>query len=353
MLTPQQSCASHRRRALPLILLCIGLLSCSPSDLQQRDEPLRTERVNPHALADLTFADLPRFGLLPPGETDHLKGKNAILLALRMAGSPTGKWVPANALLGIELLDAHPDVKRAYWSLFKSLLSGQECRIHSAILFEDSLLTEYSGSGKGAHILPITTRSEPSYSTALNSLIFRRESCIISASNNLNGRFIYDDDGNYSREYFPQPKREMNMGLVKTFEAGMSVFLELKSQGVVDETLGDLLGMLYASLVFDKSHQSLYSETALPHPLQLYSDALADTVEYFKTADPESSRNVPFLSKLCRSMGSLGLNGRHDSLLIPTDAKERDAVSLIVSNDLDQYNSAAKGQEGVAKLPTN
>ncbi len=341
MLTPQQPSALRHFPALPSILLSFSLLSCSPSDLQHRDEPPRPEMVNPRVLADLTFGDLPRFGLLPPGETDHLRGKNVILLAMAVGPMGRGDWVAANALLGIELLDADSLVKHAYRSLFRSLLSDQ-CRIHSAILFEEPLFTDYDGTGKGAHISPTTDR---------NSLIFRRESSIISAASNLNSRFIYNDYGNFSREYSPQPQREMNIGLVKTFKAGMSVFLELKARGVVDETLGDLLGMLYASLVFDKSHQSLYSETALPHPLQLYSDALADTVEYFKTADPESSRNDPFLSKLCLSMGSRWLNGKYDSLLFPTDSKERDAVLLIVSDDLNAIQLSGEGPGGVAQLP--
>ncbi len=250
------------------------------------------------------------YGLLPPDTYNHKSGKNLIMLALKPTSFFKGDWVAAHGLLGVSMLDTRVIERIAYRSLFRSILSYQSFKMYSNYKGDNGLLMSID---KGI----IDSKS----------IIAKRESVITVAAWELNSRYIYDNQGNFGRNYYPDPTRKDNENLKKIFIEGIKVYEELKEMGYDDKTLKDCLGMVYASLDFD----GVYLEDAYKlYPLQVYSDTLNATLAKLRK-NKEHSYDV--LEEIGWEMEARGLAAQ-DKILLPDDDSNFQEILKIVEGDL-------------------
>jgi len=312
--------------AIIILLLVLGLvyLTRQSSQIGSTEEPSwpTEERVNPDinvlSFETLdkaeTFEDLAKWGLVAPEQYNHTSGKNLILLALKSNSFFKGDWVAAHGLLGVNMLDVDVLDRIGYKSLFQSGFVTQGFKMYANNIMDDlSLLAEWDGS-----IKPVL------------SIIARREGAIYSVSRELNERYIYNDEGNFSRNYFPEPNRQSNEGLEKAVLDGLTVYNELFGQGFDDKTLKDTLCVAHSSLDYDGlaiRDTDIYKLG----PLQVCTDALKATLAKLNKKRDHSS---DFLYELGWEMQSRGL-ASDDKILLPEDEKNHEAILKVVEKDLD------------------
>jgi hypothetical protein len=257
--------------------------------------------------------DLPKYGLVAPEQYNHKSGKNLVLLALKATSWFKGDWLMAHGLLGTNMLDVNVHDKSGYKSLFLSLT--QRFKMYASYLNDDNTL--------------LTSLSKPHKS--LKSIIAKREASIYLISTELNGRYVYNNMGNFGRNYLPEKNRDSHKKLKQLLIDGLKVYGQLKEQGFDDKTLKDVLGMAYASLDYDGIYLSV-SEIRQLGVLQIYSDALIATLIELKE---KPNHSYEFLEKLGWEMQARNLS-TFDDILAPSDDKNHLAILKIVEADLNQ-----------------
>ena len=252
------------------------------------------------------YEDLPKYGLVAPQQYNHNSGKNLVLLVLKATSWFKGDWVLAHGLLGVNMLDINVHDRTGYKSLFFSLT--QRFKMYSSYLNDDNALLNKS----------------------LKSIIAKREALIYLISWKLNSRYIYNDEGNFGRNYLPERNRKSHKKLKQLLVDGLKVYDQLKQQGFDDKTLKDTLGMAYASLDYDGVFLSAKTTRPLGTP-QIYSDALTATLTELK-GEPNHSNE--FLEKLGWEMQARDLS-TFDEILAPSNDKNHQAILKIVEADLN------------------
>lgn len=257
------------------------------------------------------FEDLPKYGLVAPEQYNHNSGKNLILFALKATAWHKGNWVLAHGLLGVNMLDINVHDMTGYKSLFLSLT--QRFKMYASYLNDDSSLLIGGLKPHGS----------------LKSIIAKREALIYLISRELNGRYIYNDEGNFGRNYLPEKNRKSHKQLKQLLVDGLTVYDQLSQQGFDDKTLQDTLGMAYASLEYDGAYYSVTGILKLGN-LQIYSDALTATLTRLKG---KPNHSAEFLEELGWEMDIRGLSTT-DEILTPSNDKNYQAILKIVEADL-------------------
>lgn len=262
------------------------------------------------------FEDLSKWGLVAPDQYNHTSGKNLILLAIKAKSFFKGTWVAAHGLLGTNMIDAGVLDRAGYESLFHSLFVRQGFKMYADNLMSGNstnLLVEFDGTIKPT-----------------KSIIARREAAIYSLSQELEARYIYNDAGNFGRNYFPEPNRTNNEKLKKALLGGLKIYIELLNEGFDDKTLKDSLGMAWASLFYDRVDISNTDIHKLG-PLQIYTDALKATLAKL---NEKKNHSYDFLCELGAEMQSRGL-ASDDKILLPEDDNNYQAILKIIEKDLE------------------
>lgn len=258
------------------------------------------------------YSDLPKYGLVQPQQYNHNSGKNLVLLALRATSYFKGPWVLAHGLLGVNMLETNVHDRIGYKSLFLRLT--QRHKMCASNLSDDNTL--------------LVDRVNPK--EEVKSIIAKREAVIYSVSNQLEGRYIYNNEGKFARNYLPERTRKSNNDLKQILVIGLHIYAELNRQGFDDYTLRDTLGMAYASLVYDGVVVD-YEKIGSLGTLQLYQDALEATLKKLREKPNHSYR---FLHELSWEMDSRSLN-TSDEILSPSNDKNYQAILKIVEADLN------------------
>lgn len=259
------------------------------------------------------FENLTKWGLVAPEQYNHVSGKNLVLLAIKANSFFKGDWAAAHGLLGTNMLDVDVIDRIGYRSLFSSLFATQGFKMYANSIMDDALLVDIDGTIKPT-----------------KSIIARREGAIYAVSNQLEGRYIYNDSGNFGRNYFPEPNRTSNEKLKKAILAGLKVYNELLGMGFDDKTLKDTLCVAHASLDYDGL---IISDTDIYKlgPLQVCTDAMKATLNKLNKG---KNHNYNFLYELGWEMQSRGL-ASDDKILLPEDEKNFEALLKIIEKDLD------------------
>ena len=258
------------------------------------------------------YEDLPKYGLVAPEQYNHKSGKNLVLLALKATSWFKGDWLMAHGLLGTNMLDINVHDRIGYKSLFLSLT--QRFKMYASYLNDDNtLLVDW-----------VKPKEE------LKSIIAKREAFIYLISEQLNARYIYNNEGGFGRNYLPEKSRKSHKKLKQLLVDGLKVYDQLKHQDFDDKTLKDTLGMAYASLDYDGVYLSVTDIRQLGN-LQTYSDALTATLTELKE-NPNHSNE--FLEELGWEMQARDLS-TFDEILAPSNDKNHQAILKIVEADLN------------------
>ena len=177
--------------------------------------------------------DLSKFSLCAPNETDHEKGKQLILLALKGDPENSPDWVLSYGLLGTSMLNIPPLEKAAYKSFFLALNN-----------FNFYKMTENQNL--------MFLANDPI--VALNntqSIITKRELIILGISRHIHNRFSYSITGD-SKKIYSSDKNRGNHGSLKAlFAQGLILHNKIKEKKINDHNLQTALGMAYSVLKFD------------------------------------------------------------------------------------------------------
>lgn len=260
------------------------------------------------------FEDLSKWGLVAPEQYNHESGRNLIMLAIKANAISKGDWVAAHGLLGTTMLDVDLMDRIGYKSLFSSLFFMQGFKMYAINQDADmGLLVDIDGSVKPT-----------------KSIIAQREGAIYTASSELEGRYIYNDAGNFEKDYFPEPGRKSNDRLKKVLLNGLKIYNQLNEAGFDDKTFRDTLCVAYASLDYDGvsiSNTDIYKLGSL----QVCKDTLKATLSKLSG---NKDNNYNFLQELGWEMQSRSL-AYNDGILIPDDEKNFEAMLKVFERDLD------------------
>ncbi|QQG43202.1 MAG: hypothetical protein HYW45_03300 [Candidatus Daviesbacteria bacterium] len=260
------------------------------------------------------FEDLTKWGLVAPEQYNHTAGKNLIMLAIKANAIQKGDWVTAHGLLGTSMLDVDLLDREGYKSLFSSMFTIQGFKMYASSLNTDmGLLVDIDGTVKPT-----------------KSIIAQREGIIYAASNELEGRYVYNDAGNFGKNYLPEPTRKSNAKLSKILLNGLKVYNQLRTAGFDDKTLRDALCITYASLDYDNVSVDS-TDIYYLGSLQVCKDALKATLTKLNS---EKDNNYNFLQELGWEMQSRSL-ASGDGILIPDDEKNFEAMLKVIEKDLD------------------
>jgi len=260
------------------------------------------------------FEDLPKWGLVAPEQYNHEGGKNLIMLAIKANAIQKGDWVTAHGLLGTSMLDVDLLDRIGYKSLFSSMFAIQGFKMYASSLDTDmGLIVDLDGTVKPT-----------------KSIIAQREGIIYTASNELEGRYVYNDAGNFGKNYLPEPNRKSNVKLTKILLNGLKVYNQLKTAGFDDKTLRDTLCITYASLDYDNVSVDS-TDIYYLGSLQVCKDTLKATLTKLNS---EKNNNYNFLQELGWEMQSRSLTSG-DGILIPDDEKNFEAMVKVIEKDLD------------------
>ena len=223
----------------------------------------------------------------------------------------------AHGLLGTELLNAHHIDKLAYRVLFSQLLVRGD-KMTASLAVDHALLMDYSsGLGLG----PVDRQS----------IVTRRESLIAAIGEQISDRFTYNCKGNFERSYQPRLDCARTMEQEQLVRMGIDLFEELKSSGVIDETLRTAVGALFAVAKFDGRDMRGLGVAELLGTGQIYVDALAASLSYFRTLRADHSD--AFLADL-----ELRLSVRHrithDCFLLPDSTQQLEKLLALIDRDL-------------------
>jgi hypothetical protein len=259
------------------------------------------------------FEDLSKWGLVAPEQYNHVSGKNLILLAIKANSFQKGDWVAAQGLLGANMLDVDVLDRIGYQSLFSSLFVTQGFKMYANTIMDNGLLADFDGQIKPT-----------------KSIIARREGAIYAISDQLESRYIYNNAGNFSRNYLPEPSRVSNEKLKKAIVGGITIYNELKGLDFDDKTLRDTLCVAYASLDYDgvsiESTDIYYLGS-----LQVCKDTLSATLARL---NKDKNHSYNFLNELGWEMQSRGL-ASEDKILLPDDENNFETMLKIIEKDLD------------------
>lgn len=260
------------------------------------------------------FEDLPKWGLVAPEQYNHESGKNLIMLAIKANSISKGDWAAAHGLLGTSMLDVDLLDRIGYKSLFSSFNVIQGFKMLATSQDTNmGLLVDVDGYVKPA-----------------KSIIAQREGTIYTASTELEGRYVYNDAGNFGKNYLPEPNRKSNVKLSKILLNGLKVYNQLKTAGFDDKTLRDTLCITYASLEYDGFSLN-NTDVYYLGSLQVCKDALKATLTKLNS---EKNNNYNFLQELGWEMQSRGL-AYNDGILIPDNEKNFEAMLKVIEKDLD------------------
>jgi hypothetical protein len=259
------------------------------------------------------FEDLGKYGLVSPDAHNHKAGSNLIMLGLKANAFGKGDWVMAHGLLGVSMLDVDVIDGIAYRSLFLPYAFIHTFKMNASHLINNNaLLMEVNGVPKSS-----------------KSIIARREAAIYTMSHHLNGRYVYNREGNFGRNYSPEPNRKSNEQLMQTLEAGLKIVAELEGMGFDDKTLKDTLGIGYASLEYD--HVDLRDPNIYKlGPLQVYRDTLNATLTKLRE---NRDHSYEVLYQLGWEMQARGL-AADDKMFLPKDQNNFEAMLKVVESDL-------------------
>ena len=276
-------------------------------------------------LKNLNYDQLPHFGVLPPGKTDHARGKGLILMGIAATSFGKGNWVQAHGLLGTSMLECGVLECNAYRSLFGFDRGGAGGKMSETLEMDNGLLLR--GGTKAV---------------VGNSIILRREMVMYSASRHLRGRFIYNRAGNYGRDYSPQPGRDAQE-LISDLRLGVKVYDELHKKGYRDETLECVLGTAYAVLMFDRVQVSRdVGINGLIGSGQVYIDALRAALASLRKLPSDHSQDV--IEKIEQELRTRNLK-IDDQMLLPDHPDQLQALLQLLEADLDDLPRSAKSEK--------
>lgn len=263
---------------------------------------------------------LKKFRFMPPDKHDHKMGTELILVVLAATANGKGKWFTGYGLAGVSMLNISVIDRKAYESLFNH---------HQSSKMQTSCST--SNNSSLSHLYYLGNKF--SYPKT-KSLITKREAVIHAVCGEIKGRFIYNNEGNFGRNYDPDPKRIDKSKKLDLLNNGLKLYAELKGQGLRDKALEDSLGILYALLDYDYNLPLLISqieELVLLSPLQIYRDTLKAVLKRLNKNPKDHSLNI--LSELGYEMSSRGL-AAHDPLLVLDNKEDYVALLKLVERDL-------------------
>jgi len=259
------------------------------------------------------YEDLEKYGLVAPEQYNHRSGKNLILLAIKANSFFKGDWVVAHGLLGTNMIDVDVIDRIGYKSLFLSLNVMQGFKLYANSIMDDlALLAELDGGVKQT-----------------KSIIARREGSLYSIANQLEARYIYNNAGNYGRNYFSESNRQSNEELKTALLSGLKIYNELLGKGFDDKTLRDSLCMTYASLDYDEVSVEGIDIYKLGS-LQVCTDALKATLTKLAGKKDHSAN---FLYELGWEMQARNL-ASDDKILLPEDDESYEAMIVVFEEDL-------------------
>ena len=278
------------RPAFLITLLTFGHYDCATADDSTRIELSSTVASFAHMDSITSFDQLPQYGLLPPGASNHEAGTNLVKLALSTTSYRKGAWAKAIGLLGVTMLDIDVPADVAYRSLFSSI--GYRSKLHACSEQDDNIMMRDT-------MLDVEARPVQS-----------REVAVCGIATGIKHRFIYNSDGNFAREYSSNRSRVGSLtGVIKRAHATL---VALKYLGYEDGTLRDALGMAVAVHELDGGHTDLEVPLSIG-PIQIYRDALEETLRQMKR---NPAHNWNFLKQLGWAMQSRGL-ATEDQILLP------------------------------------
>lgn len=258
--------------------------------------------------------------LLPPRERDHRKGSDLVLIALVSSNLAfNGSWTEAYGLVGVSMLNVSDNDSIAYESMFKRIIGSK-------------LSTTMLMSG---NVLLVEDHFKDSFSfPATNSWITKRESIFYVLSGQINNRFIFNNEGNWGRNYNPDPKRKYRKKKIEVLKSGLNLLKQFRSEGFNDLTLKDSLGVFYA--IVERDYGTLNEISLVDRrwivPIQKYRDALEATLNILKK-DPKD-HSAEFLEELRVQMQIRDL-ATDDRVLLPKDVQSHKAFLKIVEKDLE------------------
>ena len=258
------------------------------------------------------YTDLPMYGLTGPLQHNHIAGTNLILFALKTTSLEKGDWLMPIGLLGVEMLDVKLEDNLGYQNLFLSL--NDRSKLYNSANNQNTWMFDST-----------IDRSFKLINT--KSIITRRENLISIMASQMQNRFIYDKDGNYSNNsYKPEKKRTEDQILLKATVEGVNLYNYLCKKGFNDETLRDCIGLSVAILDYDDEPYNRELLLIGEIPLTRYQDVFKATINTCNNKDI-------FLNKLGWEMEARGFN-QFDNILIPSNKENLDAIISIVKNDL-------------------
>ena len=259
------------------------------------------------------YEDLAKYGLVAPEQYNHTSGKNLILLAIKANSFFKGDWVAAHGLLGTNMLDVDVIDRIGYKSLFLSLNVTQGFKLYANNIMDDlALLAEPDGAVKKT-----------------KSIIAQREGALYSIANQLESRYIFNNAGNYGRNYFPESNRRSHDELKTALLSGLKVYNELLGKDFDDKTLRDSLCMAYASLDYDGvfiEGTDIYKLGSL----QVCTDTLKATLAKLAGKKDHSAN---FLYELGWEMQARNL-ASDDKILLPEDEQNYETMIKVFEEDL-------------------
>ena len=276
-----------------------------------------------------TLDDLNKFGLCSPDDTDHKKGKQLILLALKGDPINSPDWVLSYGLLGTSMLNISPLEKAAYKSFFLALNN-----------FNFYKMTENQS-------LMFLVNDPIEAFNNTQSIITKRELIILGISRHIHNRFSYSSTGDSKKIYSSEKNRTSHKSLIELFSQGLILHNKIKDKKINDDTLKTVLGMAYAVLTFDSVKlpdndlQSLENVTICQDSLKITLDSLKD----------RPTHGYKFLMVLNSKMNRKKLPVT-DTFLFSTRQLTKKAIFNLINQDIDKIEIKDLNNEKSTFLPT-
>ncbi len=206
----------------------------------------------------------------------------------------------------------------AYESMFKRILGS---KLETTMLMNGNVLLE-ENHFKDSFSFPAT-----------NSWITKRESIFYVLSGLIDSRFVFDNEGNYERNYAPDSKRKYRKKKLEVLKRGLNLLKQFRSEGFNDLTLRDSLGVFYAIVERDYGtlNEIFLKDRVWITPIQKYRDVLEATLDILKKKPKDHS--AEFLTELRVQMTIRDL-ATYDMALSPKDFQSHQALLKIVEKDL-------------------
>ncbi len=276
-----------------------------------------------------TLDDLNKFGLCAPDETDHKKGKQLILLALKGDPVTSPDWVLSYGLLGTSMLNISPLEKAAYKSFFLALNN-----------FNFYKMTENQ-------TLMFLVNDPIEALKTTESIITKRELIILGISRHIHNRFSYSSTGDSKKIYSSDKNRTSHKSLIALFSQGLILHNKIKDKKISDNTLKTALGMAYAVLTFDSAKLPDNDLQALENS-QIYQDSLKITLDSLKD---RPTHGYKFLMVLNSKMNRKKLPVT-DTFLFSTKPLQKQAITNLINQDINKIEIKDLNNEKSTFSPT-